>query len=266
MISRSVVSRYLRAGAGAFVILALGCLALPQAQIGLVSSAYAAELALSYEQISAIQGAVKTALANVNPSLTGAARDAAIKSALADVTVSMVKIYGSAALYYVAADAVTAGVPAPQVVAALLPAAVGRAGVDAAVAVKEITLGAISAGASPTQVAEAVISTGALAGLAPAAVGTGLGAAAAQLAKTDQIGADQIARVVSNEGTSDMRQAFYDSVIQNGGTQALAQAGTENPEATGETAGGGNGNTGNNGGQFGTGGSTLPTCTNPSCT
>ncbi|HEY0466918.1 MAG TPA: hypothetical protein VGC79_22095 [Polyangiaceae bacterium] len=225
-----------------------------------VSSAQAADVALTSDQTAAIAAAVRTALANIDPSLTGAAKEQAIAQALAKATTDAIGIYGSGAIAAVAAGAIAAGVPAAQVVAAVLPAAVGISGVSASLAVRYVMLGAVSAGASPTVVAEAIITTSANSQLAPGAVGTGLGAAAAELAKTDPDGASAIAQVVSNEGTAGMGQSFASSVLNNGGSQQLANAGRQNPNATGETTEPGGEQ------EEGTGGTTLPPCTNPSCT
>ncbi|MDE2110387.1 MAG: hypothetical protein KGJ79_04530 [Alphaproteobacteria bacterium] len=273
MQNSSKLARCLRATGGALVFLvAVGWTGTDNANFRpLTSQALAADATLTSDQISAIQSAVQTAITNVNPSLTGAAKQQAIQQAIAQATTSAIATYGAAAISTVASAAITAGVPAAQVVAAVVPAAVGVSGVPASVTVESVVLGTVSAGASPTIVAEAVIATGAQVDLGQAAVGNGLGAAAAQLSKTNADAGTQVAQVVSNEGTTTMGQSFSTSVTANGGSQQLAQAGTQNPNATGATNGGTNNgnngtNNGNNNQQQGSGGSTLPPCSNPSCT
>ena len=224
---------------------------------------------LSASSAAAIQAAVQTALANVNPSLTGSARTQAIAQALAQVTAEEVGIYGAAAISAVVGAAISAGIPAPQVVADVLPAAI-EAGVPAATAISDIVVGAVSAGASATQVTEAIIAVAGQSGIAANSVGTGLGQAAALLSANDPGAANQIAQVVSNEGTSGTGQAFAAAVIANGGSQELADAGMQNPNAgTGATNSVFGINTGNGTGQSQNGGGTTvqpTTCTNPSCT
>jgi len=259
--------RWLRATAGAAAILA----AVSGGSATYTSIAFfpAAQAAapLTSDQLAAIQTAVNTALANVNPALTGAARDQAVAAALAQATSSQIALYGASALSAVTSAAIAAGVPAAQVVAAVLPAAV-TAGIPGSDAVASISLAAINAGASPTQVSEAVIATAVTAQISASDVGTGLGATAAAVSQTNPDGANAIAQVISNEGTSGMSQSFASSVTDHGGSQQLAQAGSQNPQATGETNNNTNGNEGTtqNGQQQGSGGTTLPTCSNPSCT
>lgn len=242
----------LRAGASAlFLVVATGW-----TTGGHSLAAYADTL--TADQVSAVQGLIQTALANIDPSLTGTARQQAVASALAQATTGAIQIYGTSAIATLTSAAVAAGVPVAQVVVAVLPAAAAAAGVSVAVA--SVTLGATAAGASPTQTAEAVIVTATQAQYASADVGSGLGAAAAQLSATNTGSATQIATVISNEGTAGMGSSFSAAVVQNGGSQQLANVGTQNPNATGET-GGTTSQTVNN--QTNT---NTPTCTNPSCT
>jgi hypothetical protein len=214
---------------------------------------------LTADQSAAIQSMVQTALANINPSLTGQARQDAIAAALAQVMTNAIQTYGNSAIASVTGAAVTAGVPVAQVVAAVLPAAAAGAGVSSAVA--SIVTGAAQAGGSASDATQAVIV--ASANYSPTDVGTGLGAAAAQLSGSNPAAAEQIAAAVSNEGTTDMGSSFSTSVVQNGGSQQLADAGTQNPQATGDVNSGNQGNDGNqqNGNDQG-----LPPCSNPSCT
>lgn len=267
----SKMARCMRVLAGAFVLLVavvwtgVGGPSL----IGLGSTALAADSAsdLSSDQIAAIQAAVQTAIANVDPNLTGAAKERAIAQAIEQATINAIATYGPAAISVVTAAAISAGVPAAQVVAAVMTAAIGTSRVAASTVVADVVLGAVSAGASATLVTEAVIATAATLQLSGNAVGKGLGKAAAEISQTNPDAATQIAQTVSNEGTSGMGQSFADSVIANGGSQQLADAGNQNPNATGETGGTGTGN-GQQGGkeEQGTGGTVLPPCDNPSCT
>ena len=162
MSKKSEMYRYIKSGAASFVFLAaVGWTGTSGPNpIDLGSTAFAAvpAAALSSDQIVAIQAAVQTAIANVNPSLIGVAREQAIAQAIAQVTKTETFIYGPAAISVVTSSAITAGIPAAQVVAAVIPAAVAS-GVPVAVVVADVELGGVSAGASPTQVAEAVIAT-----------------------------------------------------------------------------------------------------------
>jgi hypothetical protein len=114
-------------------------------------------------------------------------------------------------------------------------------------------------------------------GLSSAAVGTGLGQAATTLTRANNAGAaNQIAQVVSNEGTLGTGQAFGTSVVATGGSQQLASAGQQNPNAasligaTGAAAANtlavANSNAAPNGvsQQISSVGTTI-TCTGPSC-
>lgn len=272
MSKNSKMFRYIKSGAAGFVFLAAvgwtGASGPNPIDLGSTALAAVPAAALSGDQIASIQTAVQTAIANVNPSLTGAAREQAIAQAIAQVTRTEISIYGAAAISVVTSSAITAGVPAAQVIAAVIPAAVG-AGVSVSVAVADVVLGAVSAGASPTQVAEAVIATTTQLQYASSDVGAGLGLAAATLSSTNPSAATQIAQVVANEGPAGMGQSFASSVITNGGSQQLADAGTQSPTAAAETNAevgtGNNGQPSGNGSQ-GTGGTVLPTCSNPSCT
>ncbi len=220
---------------------------------------------LTADQTAAINTMVQTALANINPSLTGAAREQAVQQALAQVMTNAIQTYGSGAIASVANSAVTAGVPVAQVVAAVLPVASASAGTSTAVA--DIVLGATQAGGSASDASQAVIVVTTAPNTTYSAndVGAGLGTAAAQLAQSNPNAANQIAAAVSNEGTAGMGSSFSSSVLQNGGSQQLADAGNQNPTVTGGTNN--TGGTGNQNGQgSGTGNSTLPPCSNPSCT
>ncbi|MGB8363047.1 MAG: hypothetical protein ACLQUZ_06710 [Rhizomicrobium sp.] len=224
---------------------------------------------LSAVSVAEIQVAVQTAIANVNPSLTGSARAQAIAQAIAQVTATEVAIDGAAAVSVVVGAAISSGIPAAQVVADVLPAAI-EAGVPAATAISDIVVGAVSAGASATQVTEAIIAVAGRDQITSSSVGTGLGQAAALLSASDPSAANQIAQAVSNEGTYGTGQAFYASVIANGGSQQLANAGTQNPHAgtvaTNPVFGAFTGN-GNGRPQSNTPTTIQPnTCTNPSCT
>jgi hypothetical protein len=156
---------------------------------------------------------------------------------------------------------VSAGIPVAQVVAAVLPAASSASGVSTAVA--EVTMGSTAPGASATQVTESVIAVSTQAQFSSADVGAGLGAAAAQLSSSNSSASTEIAAVVSNEGSTGMGSSFASSVVQNGGSQQLADAGNQTPTAGTQTgtpsdngASNDSGNTNND----------VPTCTNPSCT
>ena len=118
---------------------------------GTAPIAAASAEALSVSQTAAIQGIVQTALANVDPSLTGDARQQAVKSALEQATNKAIQIYGSSAIEAVTNAAIANGVPVPQVVAAVLPVASNAAGVSSAVSL--IAQGAAKATGSATQVA-----------------------------------------------------------------------------------------------------------------
>lgn len=190
--------------------------------------AQVADATLSADQIAAIQAAVQTAIADINPSLTGVARDQALSQALAQVAASQISLDGAQALSPVINAAIGAGVPAPQAIAPILPLATNL-GIPAATAVDAITVGAVSAGASPTQTAEAIIAVGAQSSVSGTAVGSGLGQAASALSSANPTAATQIAVVVSNEGTLGTGQAFGQSVVTSGGSQQLASVGQQNP-------------------------------------
>jgi len=251
----------LKAGAGALLLLiAAGW----NGGTDLVGFAARAD-ALSLDQVTAIRGMVQTALASVDPNLTGAAKQQAIAAALGRVLADAVRVYGPSAISAVTGEALTAGVPIAQVVSALLPAAVTISGVSSAVT--QILVGAVQAGASATQTAEAIIAVSVQSVYDSTQVGLGLGAAAAQLAQTNASAADQIATVIANEGTPGMGKAYADAVVKNGGSQQLADAGQKSPTATSEIGGAFVGlQTTNPIPTPGTGGTALPPCPNPSCT
>ena len=223
--------------------------------VAMTSSAIAADLTAG--QTAAVKASVQTAIANVNPALTGSAKAQAIAAAIAQVTKTDVAIYGAGAISVVVSAAIADGVSANLAVAVAMRAAV-ESGVAVSVAVDDVLLGAIAAGASVQRVTEAIIAAAAQDGYAASDVGAGLGLAATQLAQTNPDAAFEIASVVSNEGDGSMRQAFSQSVVANGGSQQLADAGSANPNAqSGPTAGG----------STGTGGTaTITSCGNPSCT
>jgi len=198
---------------------------------------------LTADQITTINSAVQNALADLNPNLTGNGRQQALAQALTQVAQTEVNLDGTAAVYAVISAAVRDGVPAPQVVEPVLPLAL-QFGIPAAAAVAQITLAAVSGGASPSTTAEAVIAVAAQNSVAGAAVGTGLGQAAAALSSSNQVASTQIAIVVSNQGTSGTGRAFGTSVLTNGGSIQLAVTGQQNPNATNNT--GSIQNTGNN--------------------
>jgi hypothetical protein len=229
---------------------------------------------LSAADIATIQVAVQTALDNVDPNLTGAARTAAITQALQQVAAAQIALSGVAALSTIMNAAILASIPAPLAVAALLPAAT-NAGVPAPTAVAAIALGAVSAGASATQTTQAIIAVAAQIGTSSAAVGNGLGQAAATFSLSNNAGAaSQVALVVSNEGTLGTGQAFGNSVVAAGGSQQLASSGQQNPNAasltgtTGTTAtlavANATTTTGGASQQVSSVGTTI-SCNNPSC-
>lgn len=187
-----------------------------------------ATTSLSADQIAAIDTAVQTAIADIDPNLTGAARAQAVSQALAQVATSEINLNGAQALAPVISAAITAGVPAPQAIAPILPVATNL-GISAATAVNDVTLGAVSAGASPVQTAEAVIAVGAQNSVSASSVGSGLGQATATLSSSNPTAATQIGVVVSNEGTLGTGQAFGASVLAGGGSAQLASLGVQNP-------------------------------------
>jgi hypothetical protein len=194
---------------------------------------------LSAADIAAINTGVQTLLANIDPNLTGAARQAAITQALQQFAAAQIALSGAAAIAPIMNAATLSNIPIPVTVAALLPAATG-AGVSQPQAIAAVTVGAVAAGASATQATQAIVAVAAQTGVSSAAVGTGLGQAATTLTRANNAGAaNQIAQVVSNEGTLGTGQAFGASVVATGGSQQLASAGQQNPNAaslTGATA------------------------------
>jgi hypothetical protein len=192
--------------------------------------AQAASTPLSADQVAAIDAAVQTALANIDPNLTGAARAQALSQALAQVATTEITQDGAAALGPVVNAAIRAGVPAPQAIAPIFPVATSM-GISAPTAVNAITMGAVSGGASAVQTAEAVIAVAIQTSVTGNNVGNGLGQAAATLSTTNPAAAAQIAVVVSNEGTLGTGQAFGSSVLSGGGSTQLASVGQQTPNA-----------------------------------
>jgi hypothetical protein len=236
---------------------------------GIGTAAYAAAdpTTLAPDQIAAIQQCLKTQLGNIDPSLTGPARDAAVQNALKLAVNCAVPAYGPGALSVLTAAALNAGIPVPQAVSGIILAATAS-GIDTAEAVADVELGAVSGGASATLAAEAIIALTAQNQLTNEGVGKGLGEAAALLADKNPTAANQIAQVVSNEGTRPMGEQFAAAVTANGGPQQLADAGLQNPNAIGESGGANNGASGAPGfvPYLGNSGTALPSCNSPSCT
>lgn len=235
--------------------------------IGTVAYAATDPSTLAPDQIAAIQQCLKTQLDNINPSLTGASRNAAIQQALKLAVNCALPAYGPGAISVLTAAALSAGIPAPQAVSGIILAATAS-GVDTAEAVADVELGAVTGGASATLVAEAIIAMTTQNQLANEDVGKGLGQAAALLAQKNLAAANQIAQVVSNEGTRPMGEQFAAAVTANGGPQQLADAGLQNPNAIGEAGGVNNGAGGAPGfvPYLGNSITALPTCDSPSCT
>ena len=242
----------------------------------LISSplALAQDQTLSGAEIAAIQLAVATALADIDPNLTGQARTAAVSHALAQVATTQIAADGPSAIAQVVSAAIAANIPAPQAIQALLPASI-TAGVPPATAISAITVAAVSAGASPSVTAEAVIAVAAQTATPAATVGSGLGQAAAILSQGSNNGAaNQVAQVVANQGTTGTRQSFGTTVVATGGSQQLATAAQQTPaltSVTGSTAAPTLAVTANATGsaqsgisQFTSAGLAV-TCTNPSC-
>ncbi len=194
-------------------------------------SAWAQAGGLSADQLAAIQLAVDTALANIDPALTGAARTRAVDQALSQVVTNEITLDGVGAIAPVMRDAIAAGIPAPQVVSPVLPAAMAM-GVSPPAAINAIMLGSVAAGGSATQTAEAVIGAGIQSGTASNLVGSGLGQAAALLSITDTAAANAVAQVVSNQGTVGTAQAFSTAAFANGGSQQLVTQALQNPTVT----------------------------------
>lgn len=216
---------------------------------------------LSSTQTAAIDAAVQTALQNIPPGLTGAALLAAQQAAIASVTKMEVGIYGAAAAEVVASAAVGDGVPVAQAVAGTIQGGL-QAGVSGSTIVEYAVLGGSSGiGGNPTTAAEAALATAETNGIDSGDAGTGLGAAAAELATTNSAAGSAVAAVVANEGSSGTQTAFANSVTANGGTQQLAEAGGAAPTVTGTTT-----TLGGTTQPQTTTGNTLPPCANPSCT
>ncbi|MBI3678411.1 MAG: hypothetical protein HY243_17510 [Proteobacteria bacterium] len=229
------------------------------------TSALAAD-GLSASQTAAIQSAIQTALANIDPSLTGAARTQAIQTALSQAAKSAITTYGADAIAAVVQAAIGAGIPATTVLATVLPAATST-GVSVSEAVADSVIAAVEAGASALEAASTVIALSGTSAMPAADVGNGLGIAAAILEKrNNKLAALQIGQAIANEGTSDMATTFASAVLENGGTQDVADAGTGNPvgvTAETNTSGAPDDTTT---GTTGTAGTSLPPCANPSCT
>src|SRR6185437_13873895 len=86
-------------------------------------SALAQTASLSQDQLAAIATDVNTALADIDPTLTGAARNQAIAQALSQVTTTEISRDGAGAIGPIIAAAIAAGIAVPQAVAPVLPAA-----------------------------------------------------------------------------------------------------------------------------------------------
>jgi hypothetical protein len=194
-------------------------------------SAWAQAAALSPDQIAAIQLAVDTALANIDPALIGAARTQAVNQALSQVAANEITLDGAGAISPVISAAIAAGIPAPQAVPPVLPMAISM-GVSTPAAINDIMAGSVAAGGSATQTAEAIIAVGIQSGTASNLTGSGLGQAAASLSITNTAAANAIAQVVSNQGTGGTAQAFSTAVFANGGSQQLVTQALQNPTAT----------------------------------
>lgn len=235
--------------------------------IGTAALAATDPSALATDQIAAIQQCLKTQLDNIDPSLTGAAHDAAVQNALKLAVNCAVPTYGPGAISVLTAAAIGAGIPVPQAVSGIVTASTA-AGVSTSEAVADVELGAVNGGASATLTAEAIIALTAQNQLANEDVGKGLGEAAALLSQKNSAAANQIAQVVSNEGTRPMGEQFAAAVTANGGSQQLADAGLQNPNAIGEAGGVNNGAGGAPGfvPYLGNSITALPTCNSPSCT
>jgi hypothetical protein len=229
------------------------------------SPAFAVAEPLSSPQASAVEAAVQAALASVNPSLTGTARTQAIQAALAQTTKDMISTYGANVVMGVVQAALHAGLSEATILAAVLPAAVND-GVGVAEAVADCVVAVVEAGGSASGAASTVIAIGQLNSLSEADVAAGLGLAAAILEKkNNKLAAEQIGQTIANEGTSAMSEKFAAVVLQNGGTQDVADAGTGNPVGvTAETTTMGSPTT-NTTGTTGTANMSLPPCANPSC-
>ena len=213
---------------------AIVCLVCASAAAGLLEqspSAWAQAGGLSSDQVAAIQLAVDTALANIDPALIGAARTQAVNQALSQVAATEITLDGAGAVAPVISAAIAAGIPAPQTVPSVLPAAIS-AGVSAPAAINAIEVGSVAAGGSATQTAEAIIAVSIQSGTASNLVGSGLGQAAASLSITNTAAGNAVAQVVSNQGTVGTAQAFSTAVFANGGSQQLVTQALQNPTAT----------------------------------
>ncbi|MBI3678417.1 MAG: FecR domain-containing protein [Proteobacteria bacterium] len=220
----------------------------------------------STAQTPSIRSAVQTALANIDPALTGTARTQAIQSALTQVTKDQIAIYGASAVPGVVQAAIGSGITGVDAIAGIVPAAT-TSGVGVSSAIADSIVAAVQAGASAFEVASTAIALGSTNGMSPSDIGTGLGIAAAILERGgNKPAADQIAQTVANEGFGNMAEAYAAAVLQNGGTKDVADLGTGNPQGvTAETGTAGTPDTTTTG-TTGTGTMSLPPCANPSCT
>ena len=101
-------------------------------------------------------------------------------------------------------------------------------------AIARVVISDVSAYGHSGEIASVVIATG---GIPAVDIGTGLGEAAVQIAKTDTRAGDAIARTVANEGAPGEPGAFATASNLAGDTQ-LADIATGTPEVTGSTSGG----------------------------
>src|SRR6185312_13652135 len=182
--------------------------------------------ALSTAQIAATTTAVRNALANLNPSLAGAARTQAVNQALSQVAASEIAADGPAAIVPIISAAVAAGIPAPQAIGPVLPAAINN-GVPPAAAVDAIAQVSISVGGSPTQTTQAIVAAAAQAGVSGTAIGTGLGQAVVALRQSVNAG-NQVSQAVASQAAAGIGQNFNTAVASNGFPQ-LANGGQGDP-------------------------------------
>ena len=277
--------RMIRMGLGAVAMAtALMCLA-PRP---FTDEALAADSGLNAAQLAADKQQLAETLKNISPTLKGQARIQAITRAIAAVAADTMAKAGTAALAAVVAAADSL-VPATIAVPAVLSAAV-TSGVAVAIAVDEVTTGAVAGGAPAALAVQTVIAASTQQNLPTAEVGSGLGAAAANVAETDPSAAVQISTTVANVAPSGMTQSYASSVVASGGSTQLADKSVQPPSAivggtvnnvstvtlpasqpagaqSGATSAGGAGSTqaitGNP--SVGTSNAALPPCNNPSC-
>jgi len=206
-----------------------------------------------------------------------------VNAALVAIAAKDTATMGAAAIDAIVGDAILAGVTPTVVVDAVIRGAIAG-GVPGSTAIADVVLAAIHDGAPAANVASQALATGTNIPLPPDVTGTGLGMAAAQLARTDISDANAIGQTVANEGTAPLRVAYRDGVLANGGSVELAALGNSFPLATGEVGEGrkidngllndvgGNRNQGNDSGftgqannQQATINQNLPPCSGPSC-